>query len=78
LEIRNYDRLSKLKVEEKTISSFSDLRPGDCIVAFSRRKILQLQQEINASMPCKNTPKAEPQSKSEREKAWDQVEQLAD
>jgi hypothetical protein len=78
LEIRNYERLSKLKVEEKTISSFSDLRPGDCIVAFSRRKILQLQQEINASMPYKKTPKAEPQSKSEREKAWDQVEQLAD
>jgi hypothetical protein len=29
-------------------------------------------------MPYKKTQKEEPQSKSEREKAWDQVEQLAD
>jgi ATP-dependent RNA helicase SUPV3L1/SUV3 len=35
-EIKEYNRLSELKVENKTVKSFKDLRSGDCIVAFNR------------------------------------------
>jgi ATP-dependent RNA helicase SUPV3L1/SUV3 len=38
LEVREYERLSHLTVEDKHIKSFSELREGDCIVAFSRTK----------------------------------------
>lgn len=41
-EAREYKRLSTLTVEETHIASFSDLRPGDCIVAFSRQKLFEI------------------------------------
>jgi hypothetical protein len=31
-----YKRLSKLNVEHAHITSLKDLKPGDCIVAFSK------------------------------------------
>ena len=37
LRVKNYERMSKLKVENMPVRSFKDLRPGDCIVGFSRR-----------------------------------------
>jgi ATP-dependent RNA helicase SUPV3L1/SUV3 len=39
LFISEYKRLSTLNVEHKTIGGFSDFKPGDCIVAFSRKTV---------------------------------------
>lgn len=36
LEVREYERLSQLTVEEAHIKNFSELKQGDCIVAFNR------------------------------------------
>ena len=43
LKIRQYQRMSSLKVEPKPIRSFKELQPGDWIVAFSRRILFQLK-----------------------------------
>lgn len=45
LVINHYERLGKLEVEESPIRN-DDLQPGDCIVTFSQRKILQLKVQI--------------------------------
>ena len=47
LECREYQRLSKLEVENKNIQSLKDLRDGDCIVAFSRAKLFTIKAAIN-------------------------------
>ena len=43
LKIKQYKRMSSLKVEQKPIRSFKELQPGDWIVAFSRRVLFQLK-----------------------------------
>lgn len=50
LKIREYQRLSQLKVDHKPVRSFRDLRPGDWIVGFSKRLLFQLKREINESL----------------------------
>ncbi|CAH2353056.1 ATP-dependent RNA helicase Suv3p, mitochondrial [[Candida] railenensis] len=51
VSINTYERLGKLLVEQKPISenennNFKDLKKGDCIVAFSKLKILQFKRNI--------------------------------
>lgn len=46
IEINNYQRLGKLQVAEAPLKNFKNLSPGDCIVSFSKRKILQLKVSI--------------------------------
>lgn len=47
LEIKKYFRLSPLKVDNKPIDSkLKSLRPGDCIVAFSKNDLLDWKSEI--------------------------------
>jgi ATP-dependent RNA helicase SUPV3L1/SUV3 len=50
LKIREYQRLSQLKVDQKPIRSFRDLRVGDWIVGFSKRLLFQMKREINESL----------------------------
>ncbi|GAA26942.1 K7_Suv3ap, partial [Saccharomyces cerevisiae Kyokai no. 7] len=47
LTINEYERLGKLSVEEKPIKDgIKGLRKGDCVVAFSKKKILDLKLKI--------------------------------
>lgn len=43
----NYNRLGSLKVEEKVLKSLTDLKHGDCIIGFSKRKLLQIRKSIS-------------------------------
>ncbi len=49
LNIQEYQRLSSLHVENKTIREFTDFQPGDCIVTFSRKTVFQIKNAINKS-----------------------------
>jgi len=46
LSIIRYERLSPLRCQSTVVSSLRDLTKGDCVVAFSRRKIYDLKQAI--------------------------------
>lgn len=47
--MHEYQRLSTLHVEAKSIKDFNDFQPGDCIVAFSRKTVFQIKSAINKS-----------------------------
>ncbi|KAL6077085.1 RNA helicase [Balamuthia mandrillaris] len=51
LEIRTYERLSPLesKVSHLGKSLFSKLRPGDCLIAFSRTKLHRLKKDVESN-----------------------------
>lgn len=42
-EVHEYNRLSELKVSEFPITQLNDFKKGDCIVAFSKKKILDIK-----------------------------------
>lgn len=46
LEIKTYERLGKLTVAQKELHLLKKLAKGDCVIAFSKRKILELKCEI--------------------------------
>lgn len=54
VEIRTYERKSKLELSKKPLVGYKNLRRGDVVVAFSRKKILQTKREIekSTSMKC--------------------------
>lgn len=41
VEVTEYSRLSPLTVAERPLGSLKNLQPGDCVVAFSRKRIFQ-------------------------------------
>uniref|UniRef100_H3H1H3 RNA helicase n=2 Tax=Phytophthora ramorum TaxID=164328 RepID=H3H1H3_PHYRM len=45
-ELRSYERRSPLEIAPKHLGSYSHIRPGDCVVAFSRRDIFQIKRDI--------------------------------
>lgn len=48
--MREYERLSPLKTAQRPVKDWgADIRAGDCIVAFSRRKLFQLKNEIEVA-----------------------------
>lgn len=52
--VKQYERLGKLQVEETPLgSSLSDLKRGDCIVVFSKKRILQYKADIEKSTNLK-------------------------
>lgn len=53
VEINKYNRLGKLTVLDKEVNSFKNLQKGDCVIAFSKRKILELKCEIERSTNLK-------------------------
>lgn len=54
LTLNEYDRLGKLKVEDKSLKhNYKNLRKGDCLVAFSKKKILDLKLDIEKKTKLK-------------------------
>lgn len=53
-ELREYKRLSTLKVTDKSLQGdYSLIRPGDCIVAFSRADIFSIRRQVEMLTPYK-------------------------
>lgn len=48
VKVQHYDRLSPLIPLKVPLGSFSNIRTGDCIVAFSRQEIYRLKKQIEA------------------------------
>ncbi|XP_060959787.1 ATP-dependent RNA helicase SUV3, mitochondrial isoform X3 [Cannabis sativa] len=46
VEVQHYERLSPLVPLKVPLGSFNNIRTGDCIVSFSRKKIYQLKRQI--------------------------------
>lgn len=53
LEIRRYNRLGNLRVMGKSLKTVSDLRAGDCVVFFSKKKILEFKCKIENATDLK-------------------------
>lgn len=53
LEVKKYDRLGKLTVLDKPVGRLANLQKGDCLVVFSKRKILELKCEIEQTTDLK-------------------------
>ncbi|KAJ8928236.1 hypothetical protein NQ314_019186 [Rhamnusium bicolor] len=49
LEVRNYKRLTPLKIEDSAIGSLDNIMPGDCIVCFSKNDIYSVSRGIEAT-----------------------------
>ena len=47
VEVHEYRRYSKLEVSSQVVGSLKELRDGDCLVAFSRRKLYKLKSAID-------------------------------
>ncbi|NXS76410.1 SUV3 helicase, partial [Pandion haliaetus] len=48
VEVRNYKRLTPLTVLDYALESLDNLRPGDCIVCFSKNDIYSVSRQIEA------------------------------
>jgi ATP-dependent RNA helicase SUPV3L1/SUV3 len=45
-----YDRLVPLEVDETSLDgSYSAVRPGDCVIIFSRRRLFDVRRRITAA-----------------------------
>ncbi|XP_030768265.1 ATP-dependent RNA helicase SUV3 homolog, mitochondrial isoform X2 [Sitophilus oryzae] len=49
IEVRNYKRLTDLKIESSALGSLEKVQPGDCIVCFSKNDIYSVSRAIEAS-----------------------------
>ena len=49
VEVRIYERLSPLQPQKKAVKSWAEIQPGDCVVAFSRKKLFALKNEIEVA-----------------------------
>ncbi|KAI8611464.1 P-loop containing nucleoside triphosphate hydrolase protein [Chytriomyces sp. MP71] len=49
MTVNKYERLTKLSIEKRGFSgSFSNIKPGDCVVTFSRKNIFALRKKIES------------------------------
>uniref|UniRef100_A0A8B9VRR2 ATP-dependent RNA helicase SUPV3L1, mitochondrial n=1 Tax=Anas zonorhyncha TaxID=75864 RepID=A0A8B9VRR2_9AVES len=48
VEVRNYERLTPLTVLDYALESLDNLRPGDCIVCFSKNDIYSVSRQVEA------------------------------
>lgn len=46
LEVKKYDRLTKLEVEDVALRSLTNVQPGDCIVCFNKNDIFTVSNAI--------------------------------
>lgn len=46
VEVHEYDRLTKLTIEDTSLESLENVRPGDCIVCFSKRDIYTVSLKL--------------------------------
>ena len=53
-ELKKYDRLSNLVISDDSLQGdYSKIRPGDCVVAFSRNDIFSIKRQIEMLTPHK-------------------------
>ena len=52
LEVRQYDRKTPLEIEEKPLGSLTNVRPGDAIVCFNKRRIYAAAREVRSIRGC--------------------------
>lgn len=53
-ELREYDRFTPLRLTRKGLKEgYSSVKPGDCIVAFSRKDIYDIKTHVEATTPHK-------------------------
>jgi hypothetical protein len=43
MQVKHYERLSPLKSSRQALGSLSDVRAGDCVIAFSRAQIYAIK-----------------------------------
>lgn len=48
VEVRKYKRLTELTVENSALSTLDNVKPGDCIVCFSKNDIYSVSREIES------------------------------
>ena len=53
IEVRKYERLSPLEIDKQSVMSYSNILPGDCVVAFSRKEIFRIKEEIERKLNMK-------------------------
>jgi ATP-dependent RNA helicase SUPV3L1/SUV3 len=53
VHVHEYKRLTPLVVEEKTLGGIRNVRPGDCVVSFSRSGIFKLKEKIEEATGLK-------------------------
>lgn len=49
MQVKHYERLSALKSSRQALGSLSDVRAGDCVIAFSRAQIYAIKVGWEAS-----------------------------
>ena len=58
VEVREYKRLSRLQPQRKAVGCCAEVKAGDCVVAFSRKELLQLREGGKAHALTNNDGKA--------------------
>lgn len=53
LEVKTYNRLGKLTVCQDPVGDLKNLQKGDCVITFSKKKILELKCRIEHATPLK-------------------------
>lgn len=48
LKVHNYQRLTPFSVLDQAVESLDNLRPGDCVVCFSKNDIYSISRQIEA------------------------------
>ncbi|XP_063817646.1 ATP-dependent RNA helicase SUPV3L1, mitochondrial [Pseudophryne corroboree] len=48
VEVRNYERLTPIKILDHALQSLDNLHPGDCIVCFNKNDIYSVSRQIEA------------------------------
>ncbi|XP_072177561.1 ATP-dependent RNA helicase SUPV3L1, mitochondrial-like [Diadema setosum] len=48
LEVRHYKRLTPLKILDEPLGNLENVRPGDCIVAFSKNDLYSISRQLEA------------------------------
>lgn len=53
-EIKQYHRRSELSILDTSIESYKNVKRGDCVVAFSRKRIFEVKKmiESEANLKC--------------------------
>lgn len=46
VEVRNYKRMTPLKILDQAVENFNNVQPGDCVVAFSKNDIFNISRQV--------------------------------
>lgn len=48
VEVRRYKRLTNLEIESQALGSLNNIKPGDCIVCFSKNDIFTVSRSLES------------------------------